>query len=116
MSGARRPGRAAISLARGDPESAGPIGIVVGERENAANHEVSRVSEHDPPSGDRLTRWSWPSRPRPSFLRRSPSSGSVQARASGATNVPVVRYLDDGPDILSGVVGGDCSSMASRSW
>jgi hypothetical protein len=27
------------------------------------------------------------------------------------TNVPVVRYLDDGPDILSGVVGGDCSSM-----
>jgi len=49
-------GRAAISLARGDPESAGPIGIVVGERENAANHEVGRVSEHDTPSGDRLTR------------------------------------------------------------
>jgi len=56
MSGARRPGRAAISLARGDPESAGPIGIVVGEREDAANHEVGRVSEHDTPSGDRLTR------------------------------------------------------------
>jgi len=56
MSGARRPGRAAISLARGDPESAGPIGIVVGEHGNVANREVGRGSEHDMPSGDRLTR------------------------------------------------------------
>jgi hypothetical protein len=51
-----RGGRARGGRAGGDPESAGPIGIVVGEREDAANHEVGRVSERDPPSGDRLTR------------------------------------------------------------